>query len=252
MRSPDHGSTLRHRSRAPSARSRPPPQRPTLRSSPAVCVQGPTGCASDHADRFRRRQQSELGGVRSTHRDQPGSAEAADQVSVRLLDEPFVSQRGDAFVERITGAVRNQVLDDERNARGTGCRRSKACSASFLARSKRSWITALRTGLICSMAVIDSSTNSRAEMSPRRTASACAVASIRARSSSTVALPLAETTPSRARRPAVEQQRTRRDIRRLVARLHAALGERYGAPGKGRSAAVATACRARYCPRRIG
>jgi hypothetical protein len=43
------------------------------------------------------------------------------------------------------------------------------------------------------------------------------------------------------------------DTRRLVARPHAALGERYGAPGRGhRSAAVAAARRTRYCPRIVG
>ena len=40
-------------------------------------------------------------------------------------------------------------------------------------------------------------------------------------------------------------------IRRLVARLHAVLGERYGAPGKGPSAAVVAACTTRVTARAL-
>ena len=55
------------------------------------------------------------------------------------------------------------------------------------------------------------------------------------------------TTPTRSR-----TSRPGTSSRRLVARLRAALGERYGAPGRGRSAAVAAVRRPRYCPRIIG
>src|SRR4051812_48861557 len=55
-----------------------------------------------------------------------------------------------------------------------------ACAAAF---SDRSWITALSSGFTFSMRLIAASTSSDGEAEPCRTRSACAVASIHARSS---------------------------------------------------------------------
>ena len=124
-----------------------------------------------------RRPRAELGDVGAADDHQPARRNFCTRYEVERRAIVGVAEKARAPVDRVA-LERAATRDPSRGtARRETVRRAARPSACRRARSKCSWMTAFSCGFRRSMRRIASSTSSRGETSPRRTASAWPVAS---------------------------------------------------------------------------
>ena len=139
-------------------------------------------CDRAVGERFRRHRARELGQVGLADEHEPRGAEALGEPRVGLLVPVEVLQHLHAAMERVPGRVADAVLHEERHAsERSGRELGVGRGGERLVVETMDDRVELRVELLD--AAIAPSTSSVGVTSPARTASACAVASIHAKSS---------------------------------------------------------------------